>query len=42
VPLLSLISELYYKMNGMERQTDEEITRKTIEKAKNLIELKVN
>ena len=42
VPLLSLISELYYKMNGMERQTDDEITQKTLEKAKNLIELKVN
>jgi len=42
VPLLSLISELYYKMNGMERQSDDEITQKTLEKAKNLIELKVN
>ena len=42
VPLLSLISELHYKMNDMERQSDDEITQKTLEKAKNLIELKVN
>ena len=42
VPLLSLISELYYKMNDLERQGDDEITQKTLGKAKNLIELKVN
>jgi nicotinate phosphoribosyltransferase len=41
VPLLSLISELHYEMNHMERQTNEEVIGKTLEKAAHLTELGV-
>lgn len=34
VPLLSLISELYYKLNGSVREKDEEVIEKVITKAK--------
>ncbi|MGV4415142.1 nicotinate phosphoribosyltransferase [Chryseobacterium sp. T1] len=39
VPLLSLISELHYEMNHLERQSNEEVINKTVEKAKHLTEL---
>lgn len=41
VPLLSLISELHYEMNHLERQSNEEVINKTVEKAKHLTELNV-
>lgn len=41
VPLLALISELHYEMNHMERQTNEEVINKTVEKAIYLTELGV-
>lgn len=34
VPLLCLISELYYSMKGLQREGDETIIQKTIEKEK--------
>lgn len=36
VPLLCLISELYYSMKGLQREDDETIIQKTIEKEKSL------
>ena len=42
VPLLSLISELHYEMNHLERQTNEEVLEKTLEKAKQLTKLGVS
>lgn len=42
VPLLALISELHYEMNGMERQANEEVISKTLEKTRQLAELGVN
>ena len=42
VPLLSLVSELHYQMNHMERQNNDEIIQKTIEKTKFLTNLGVN
>lgn len=41
VPLLALISELHYEMNQMERQSNEEVIRKTLEKTLQLEELGV-
>ena len=41
VPLLALISELHYEMNHLERQTNEEVIEKTVEKAVHLTELGV-
>ncbi len=42
VPLLALISELYYKMKALKRDTDETVMQKTIEKVSKLNELGVN
>lgn len=42
VPLLALISELHYKMNHLERQGNEEVIQKTLEKTHQLEELGVN
>ena len=42
VPLLALISELHYEMNHMQRQSNEEIINKTLEKTRQLTELGVN
>lgn len=42
VPLLALISELHYVMNGMERDSDETVIRNTLEKAEELDNLGVN
>ena len=42
VPLLALISELHYKMNHMERQSNEQVIQKTLEKTQQLEELEVN
>lgn len=42
VPLLALISELHYEMNHMERQSNEEIINKTLEKTRQLTDLGVN
>lgn len=42
VPLLSLISELHYEMNHLERQSNQEVIDKTVEKAKHLTELGVS
>lgn len=41
VPLLSLISELHYEINHMERDTNETVLSKTLEKANSLNELEV-
>lgn len=41
VPLLSIISELYYVMTGAEREPDDVIIAKTIEKEKKFKELRV-
>ena len=41
VPLLALISELHYKMNNMERDSDEIVVAKTLEKAEELNKLGV-
>ncbi|MBU4537340.1 MAG: nicotinate phosphoribosyltransferase [Weeksellaceae bacterium] len=41
VPLLALISELYYVMSGMERDSNEAVIRNTLEKAKELDQLGV-
>ena len=42
VPLLALISELHYVMNGIERDSDETVIRNTLEKAEELDNLGVN
>lgn len=42
VPLLALISELHYEMNQMERQANDEVISKTLEKTRQLEELGVN
>lgn len=42
VPLLSLISELHYEMNHLERQPNQEVIDKTVEKAKHLTDLGVS
>ena len=42
VPLLALISELHYVMNGMDRDSDETVIRNTLEKAEELDNLGVN
>ena len=42
VPLLALISELHYVMNGMERDSDHTVVQNTLEKADELNELGVN
>ena len=42
VPLLALTSELHYKMNHMERQSNEQVIQKTLEKTQQLEELEVN
>lgn len=42
VPLLALISELYYKMKNLQRNSDEEIIRNTKEKAQIYLDLGVN
>jgi len=42
VPLLALISELHYEMNHMERDSNEVVMSKTIEKAESLARLGVN
>ena len=42
VPLLALISELHYEMNQMERQSNEKVIQKTLEKTQQLEELEVN
>ncbi len=42
VPLLSLISELHYEMNHMERDSNEVVMNKTLEKAESLNQLGVN
>lgn len=42
VPLLALISELHYIMNGIERDSDETVIRNTLEKAEELDNLGVN
>ncbi|GEN75015.1 nicotinate phosphoribosyltransferase [Chryseobacterium hagamense] len=42
VPLLALISELHYEMNHMERDSNEIVMSKTLEKADALAELGVN
>ncbi|HAI81109.1 MAG TPA: nicotinate phosphoribosyltransferase [Chryseobacterium sp.] len=42
VPLLALISELHYVMNGIERDSDETVIRNTLEKAEELDNLEVN
>ena len=36
VPLLALLSELYYRMNRLERDSDETVVRRTVEKAEQL------
>lgn len=41
VPLLALISELHYEMNNMERDSDEIVVAKTLEKAEELNKLGV-
>ncbi len=41
IPLLSLISEIYYKMTGDARESDEEIVRKTLQKSKKFSDLGV-
>lgn len=41
VPLLALISELHYVMNGIERDSDETVIRNTLEKAEELDNLGV-
>jgi len=41
VPLLALISELHYEMNNMERDSDEMVVAKTLEKAEELNNLGV-
>ncbi|MCQ4036216.1 nicotinate phosphoribosyltransferase [Kaistella montana] len=41
VPLLALISELHYQMNNMERDSDETVVAKTLEKAEELNNLGV-
>lgn len=41
VPLLSLISELHYEMNGMQRSPNEEVVSRTLDKAAQLNALKV-
>ncbi|MCP2039160.1 nicotinate phosphoribosyltransferase [Chryseobacterium sp. HSC-36S06] len=42
VPLLALISELHYVMNGMERDSDQTVVQNTLNKAKELDDLGVN
>lgn len=42
VPLLALISELHYEMNKMERESNDEVVKKTLEKTRQLEELEVN
>lgn len=42
VPLLALISELHYEMNHMERDSNEIVMNRTLEKAKTLEKLGVN
>ena len=42
VPLLALISELHYVMNGMERDSDHTVVQNTLEKADELNDLGVN
>jgi len=42
VPLLALISELHYEMNHMERDSNEVVMNKTLEKAETLAKLGVN
>lgn len=42
VPLLALISELHYKLNHMERDSNETIVENTLEKAQKLNDLGVN
>ena len=42
VPLLALISELHYEINQMERQSNEQVIQKTLEKTQQLEELEVN
>ncbi|MGZ5193292.1 MAG: nicotinate phosphoribosyltransferase [Kaistella sp.] len=42
VPLLALISELHYVMNGMERDSDHTVVQNTLEKANELNDLGVN
>ncbi|NAW52060.1 nicotinate phosphoribosyltransferase [Elizabethkingia argentiflava] len=41
VPLLSLISELYYSMTGGKRENDDTVIRKTLEKERKFAELQV-
>jgi len=41
VPILYLISELYYSMSNLKRQNDDEIIRKTLEKDKKFMNLQV-
>ncbi|SKB93589.1 nicotinate phosphoribosyltransferase [Soonwooa buanensis] len=42
VPILALISELHYEMNHLERQSNQEVIDKTVEKGKHLTDLGVS